>query len=72
MLIVEAVHDHPGSETLTVLVQVTIIPYPSYETVAKAFSLRVATSGGTESILMSVKTHRDWAKATKGITEPEM
>lgn len=30
------------------------------------------TSGGTESIIMSVKTHRDWAKATKGITEPEM
>jgi sphinganine-1-phosphate aldolase len=31
-----------------------------------------ATSGGTESILMSVKTHRDWARKTKGITEPEM
>ncbi|KAI9327131.1 pyridoxal phosphate-dependent transferase [Zopfochytrium polystomum] len=30
------------------------------------------TSGGTESILMSVKTHRDWAAATKGITKPEM
>ena len=30
------------------------------------------TSGGTESIIMSVKTHREWAKATKGITEPEM
>ncbi|ORY22698.1 putative sphinganine-1-phosphate aldolase [Naematelia encephala] len=30
------------------------------------------TSGGTESILMSVKTHRDWAKAVKGITKPEM
>ncbi|KAI0268820.1 PLP-dependent transferase [Gloeopeniophorella convolvens] len=30
------------------------------------------TSGGTESILMSVKTHRDWARAVKGITEPEM
>jgi sphinganine-1-phosphate aldolase len=31
-----------------------------------------ATSGGTESILMSVKTHRDWAKSVKGITKPEM
>lgn len=31
-----------------------------------------ATSGGTESILMSVKTHRDWARVTKGITRPEM
>jgi sphinganine-1-phosphate aldolase len=30
------------------------------------------TSGGTESILMSVKTHRDWARAVKGIWEPEM
>ena len=32
----------------------------------------VTTSGGTESILMSVKTHRDWACAVKGISEPEM
>lgn len=31
-----------------------------------------ATSGGTESIIMSVKTHRDWARATKGVKEPEM
>ena len=30
------------------------------------------TSGGTESILMSVKSHRDWARAVKGISEPEM
>lgn len=30
------------------------------------------TSGGTESIIMSVKTHRDWARQTKGVTEPEM
>ena len=30
------------------------------------------TSGGTESILVSVKTHRDWARAVKGISEPEM
>ncbi|GJJ06435.1 hypothetical protein Clacol_000627 [Clathrus columnatus] len=30
------------------------------------------TSGGTESIVMSVKTHRDWARATKGIKSPEM
>ncbi|KAA1471831.1 PLP-dependent transferase [Dentipellis sp. KUC8613] len=32
----------------------------------------VTTSGGTESIIMSVKTHRDWARAVKGITQPEM
>src|SRR5439155_17190810 len=30
------------------------------------------TSGGTESILMAVKTARDWARAEKNITEPEM
>ena len=30
------------------------------------------TSGGTESILMAVKTHRDWARDTKGIEAPEM
>ncbi|KAF8971234.1 sphinganine-1-phosphate aldolase [Flammula alnicola] len=30
------------------------------------------TSGGTESIIMAVKTYRDWARAIKGIKEPEM
>jgi len=30
------------------------------------------TSGGTESIIMSIKAYRDWAKAVKGIREPEM
>ncbi|KAF9245411.1 pyridoxal phosphate-dependent transferase [Melanogaster broomeanus] len=30
------------------------------------------TSGGTESIVMAVKTYRNWARAVKGITEPEM
>jgi glutamate/tyrosine decarboxylase-like PLP-dependent enzyme len=30
------------------------------------------TSGGTESIMMAVKTARDWARAEKGIMEPEM
>ncbi|KAG9109088.1 hypothetical protein FRC07_008369 [Ceratobasidium sp. 392] len=30
------------------------------------------TSGGTESILMSCKTHREWARDVKGITRPEM
>lgn len=30
------------------------------------------TSGGSESIMMSMKTHRDWACETKGITEPEV
>jgi glutamate/tyrosine decarboxylase-like PLP-dependent enzyme len=30
------------------------------------------TSGGTESLLMAVKTYRDWGKATKGIEHPNM
>jgi sphinganine-1-phosphate aldolase len=30
------------------------------------------TSGGTESIVMAVKTYRDWARTVKGITEPEI
>ncbi len=30
------------------------------------------TSGGTESILLAMKTYRDWARAQKGITRPEM
>jgi glutamate/tyrosine decarboxylase-like PLP-dependent enzyme len=30
------------------------------------------TSGGTESILLSVKTARDHARATRGVTSPEM
>eukprot|EP00877_Chromochloris_zofingiensis_P001217 jgi/Chrzof1/11096/Cz05g23150.t1 len=30
------------------------------------------TSGGTESILMAIKASRDFMKATKGITQPEM
>lgn len=32
----------------------------------------VVTSGGTESILLAMKTYRDWARETKGITRPEM
>lgn len=30
------------------------------------------TSGGTESIIMACKAYRDWARAERGITEPEM
>ncbi len=30
------------------------------------------TSGGTESILLAMKTYRDWARDTKGIPNPEM
>lgn len=27
---------------------------------------------GTESILLAAKTHRDWYRAEKGVTEPEI
>ena len=30
------------------------------------------TSGGSESILLAMKTYRDWARETKGITAPEI
>ena len=30
------------------------------------------SSGGTESIMLAMKTYRDWALETKGITRPEM
>ncbi len=30
------------------------------------------TSGGTESILLAMKTYRDWARETKGVYEPEI
>jgi glutamate/tyrosine decarboxylase-like PLP-dependent enzyme len=30
------------------------------------------TSGGTESILLAMKTYRDWARDRKGITKPEV
>jgi len=32
----------------------------------------VVSSGGTESILLAMKTYRDWARDKKGITHPEM
>lgn len=30
------------------------------------------TSGGTESIILAVKAHRDWARAEKGISRPQV
>ena len=30
------------------------------------------SSGGTESIMLAIKTYRDWAREKKGITRPEM
>merc|ERR1719336_1367542 len=30
------------------------------------------TTGGTESILMAMKAYRDWGRATKGITDPNI
>ncbi|MEI2702315.1 MAG: aminotransferase class V-fold PLP-dependent enzyme [Baekduia sp.] len=30
------------------------------------------TSGGTESLILAIRTYRDWARETKGITKPEV
>ena len=30
------------------------------------------TSGGTESLILACKTYRDYAKAKKGITKPNI
>ena len=30
------------------------------------------SSGGSESILLAMKTYRDWAREKRGITEPEL
>jgi sphinganine-1-phosphate aldolase len=35
-------------------------------------AIGACTSGGTESIILSVLAHRNWAKDTKGITEPNL
>ena len=32
----------------------------------------VVSSGGTESIMLAMKTYRDWARAERGITKPEV
>jgi sphinganine-1-phosphate aldolase len=32
----------------------------------------VVSSGGTESIMLAIKTYRDWARAERGITRPQL
>jgi sphinganine-1-phosphate aldolase len=32
----------------------------------------IITTGGTESNLLAVRTYKEWAYATKGITKPEI
>lgn len=39
---------------------------------APASAVGATSSGGTESILLSCLAMREWARATKGITEPEL
>ena len=45
----------------------TTAPFGSEEGVCGS-----VTSGGSESILLAMKTYRDWARETKGITQPEI
>jgi len=45
---------------------------PTGETGANNGVCGTLTSGGTESILLAMKTYRDWGREHKGITRPEM
>ncbi len=45
----------------------TTAPFGSEEGICGSVS-----SGGSESILLAMKTYRDWARETKGITAPEI
>ncbi|MBX3414302.1 MAG: aminotransferase class V-fold PLP-dependent enzyme [Pirellulales bacterium] len=45
----------------------TTAPFGSPEGICGSVS-----SGGSESILLAMKTYRDWAEATRGITRPEL
>jgi glutamate/tyrosine decarboxylase-like PLP-dependent enzyme len=45
----------------------TTAPFGSEEGVCGS-----VTSGGSESILLAIKTYRDYARETRGITEPEL
>ncbi len=42
------------------------------EAVADGEVCGTVSSGGTESILLAMKTYRDWARAEKGVRKPEM
>ena len=46
-------------------------PYPNY-TIIGTTAVGAMTSGGTESILIAMKAYRDWARAVKGITNPNI
>ena len=45
----------------------TTAPYGTEEGICGS-----VTSGGSESILLAIKTYRDWARDKRGITEPEL
>ena len=38
----------------------------------KAGAVGMTTTGGTESIMMAVRAHKEWAKEAKGITTPHV
>lgn len=59
---------HPALRQMdSEVVQMVINMYHGGPDAAGAF-----TTGGTESILMAMKAHRDWGEETKGITEPNI
>lgn len=59
---------HPALRQMDAeVVQMTVKMYNGGPECCGAF-----TSGGTESILMAIKAYRDWAKAEKGIVDPNI
>ena len=47
--------------------EATVVPFDSENGVCGSVS-----SGGSESILLAMKTYRDYARDKRGITEPEL
>ena len=59
---------HPATRQMDAeVVQMVVNLYRGGEGCCGAF-----TTGGTESILMAVKAYRDWARATRGVTRPNI
>ena len=65
MVVIEA----PGDTTLP---EATVDETTAEEEDDQATPCGTMTSGGTESILLTCKAYRDWARAERGVTEPMM
>jgi len=66
---------HGGDDLSKVIVEAYArysVSNPIHPDVSPTVRKMKAESGGTDNIIMSIKTYRDWARKVKGITEPEM